>query len=60
MRGNVAVHSVVGSLGSLVAEANSDDVVGTAEAEDTVQAANTVRIVNTVRVVDTVRAADSA
>jgi hypothetical protein len=54
VRGNVAVHSVVGSLGTLVAEADSDDVVGTAEAEDSVQD------VNTVRVVDTVKAADSA
>lgn len=48
VEGTVAVHSAVGSPDALVAEADGNGLVGTAEAEDTA------------RVVDTAKVADSA
>ena len=48
VKGTVAVHSAAGSPDTLVAEADGDGLVGTAEA------------VNTVRPVDTAKVADSA
>ena len=52
VKGTVAVHSAVGSPDTLVAEADGDGLVGTAEAEDTVQTVNTVRPVDTAKVAD--------
>ena len=56
VEGTVAVHSAVGSPDALVAEADGNGLVGTAEAEDTARAVNTVRVVDTAKVADSAEA----